>query len=178
MHDTVILAKGCVYSSDCSHTGINNNQIIVGGSGSGKTMSITEPCLLNAVNRNLIVTVTKPRILSKYEHLLRGRGYRLERMDFAVPEKSTVAFDPMCFIREDGDITFLARNIVMADPKKSGKTVADPYWDNAAISLLSALIAGALLRNPGAGFLDVLNLFRGLDVTYGDTISTNYDFFF
>lgn len=178
MYDTIVLAKDCVYSSDCGHTGINNNQIVVGGSGSGKTMSITEPCLLNTVNRNLIVTVTKPRIVGKYADLLHSRGYRVERVDFAAPEKSTVVFDPMCFVRSDMDIAFLARSIVMADPQKHEKTSADPYWDNAAINLLSALIAGALLHNPGASLETVLTLFRGMEVKYEEPISTNYDHYF
>ena len=177
MYDKIVLAKGCTYSSDSSRTGINNNQIVVGGSGSGKTMSITEPCLLNTEHRNLIVTVTKPRIIRKYADLLRQRGYRLETVNFAAPENSTAAFDPMCFVRTDMDITFLAQSLVMSDPKKKDSH-ADPYWDNASISLLSALIAGALLRNPGAGLTEVLTMFRGLEIKFGDIISTNYDYYF
>lgn len=176
--DKLILAKDCTYSSDCSATGLNNNQIVVGGSGSGKTMSITEPCLLNALHRNLIVTVTKPRLVTKYTPLLRRRGYRVEVADFANPAGSCVAFDPMRFVRSDRDITFLARSIVMANPKKGEATKADPYWDEAAISLLSALIAAALVRNPGAGFEEALALFSAMRIQYGDTIKTGYDTFF
>ncbi len=176
--DTTILARGCRYSTDCSTTGLNNNQIVVGGSGSGKTMSITEPCLLNTQHRNLIVTVTKPRIVSKYTPLLTSRGYRVETVNFAQPEKSALAFDPMCFIRSDRDITFLAQSIVRANPRKKEENKADPYWDDAATSLMSALIAGAMLRNPGAGFAEVLTMFRAMEVNYGETISTNYDQFF
>jgi type IV secretory pathway TraG/TraD family ATPase VirD4 len=172
------LAKDCVYSTDCHTTGLNNNQIVVGGSGSGKTMSITEPCLLGTLHRNLIVTVTKPRVLKKYTPLLRGRGYRVEVVNFADPQASTFAFDPMRFIRNDRDITFLARSIVMANPKKDHSVKADPYWDEAAISLLCALIAGALVRNPGAGFWEALTLFRALEIRNGETIQTNYDGFF
>lgn len=177
-HDIMVLAKDCVYSSDCQTTGLNNNQIVVGGSGSGKTMSITEPCLLNTEHRNLIVTVTKPRVVAKYTPLLERRGYRVLVANFANPAKSQVAFDPLRFIRTDQDITFLARSIVMANPKKGEATKADPYWDEAAINLLSALIAGSLVRNPGAGFDEVLAMFRGMEVQYGDTIKTNYDTFF
>ena len=81
MEDKLIAAKGCVYSSDCAQTGLNNNRIIVGGSGSGKTMSITEPCLLHSHNRNLIVTVTKSRVIHQYAPLLRSRGYRVEVLE-------------------------------------------------------------------------------------------------
>ena len=150
----------------------------MGGSGSGKTMSITEPCLLNTQHRNLIVTVTKPRIIHKYAPLLASRGYRVDTVNFAQPEQSPYAFDPLCFIRSDQDITFLARSIVLANPRKQEDNKADPYWDEVATSLMSALIAGVLLRNPGAGFDEVLAMFQNLQVHYGDTISTNYDTFY
>jgi len=99
--DKIILAKGCTYSSDCAETGVNNNQIIVGGSGSGKTMSITEPCLLETFQRNLIVTVTKPRIVYQYTPMLEDRGYQVETLNFASPENSTAAYDPLHFIRNN-----------------------------------------------------------------------------
>lgn len=176
--DITTLANGCQYSTDSKKTGINNNQIIVGGSGSGKTMSITEPCLLNTFQRNLIVTVTKPRIIGKYKTLLESRGYEVNILNFNAPEKSDLSFDPLYFIRTDQDITNLARSIVMANDKKRQQTSADPYWDETSISLLTALIAAALIRNPGASFAEVLGLFRSLKITYGDNIRTNYDDFF
>ena len=33
--DKVVLGEGCVYSTDSNVTGINNNILVVGGSGSG-----------------------------------------------------------------------------------------------------------------------------------------------
>lgn len=157
---------------------MNNNQIVVGGSGSGKTMSITEPCLLHTKHRNLIVTVTKPRIVGQYAPMLEERGYRVVTLNFAAPEKSDLTFDPLDFVRSDQDIIHLARSIVLANPKKRESNNADPYWDEAAVSLLSALIAGVLVRNPGAGFGEVLRMFRLLAVVNDESISTNYDDFF
>lgn len=77
--DKVILGNGsdCIYSSDCDITGINNNVLVVGGSGSGKTVSIAEPFLLESKNRNIITSVTKRRIVDKYTPLLKERGYNV-----------------------------------------------------------------------------------------------------
>lgn len=178
MHDKVILAQGCEYSSDTSRTGLNNNQIIVGGSGSGKTMSITEPCLLHTHNRNLIVTATKTRIVWKYKPVLEKRGYRVEVLDFSDLNNCTIGYDPMRFIRSQEDVIFLARSLVMAEPRKKGNTHMDPYWDEAAISLLSALIG--LVQHSGGEmsgtFADVIRTYRQMRVNYsGATIRTNLD---
>ena len=51
--DKVVLGEGCVYSTDSNVTGINNNILVVGGSGSGKTVSIAEAFLLESYNRNI-----------------------------------------------------------------------------------------------------------------------------
>ena len=75
--DRVILGEGedCIFSTDSNITGINNNILVVGGSGSGKTLSITEAFLLESYNRNIITSVTKRRIVNKYFSLLEERDY-------------------------------------------------------------------------------------------------------
>ncbi len=178
-NDKIILAKGCTYSSDCAVTGVNNNQIIVGGSGSGKTMSITEPCLLETFQRNLIVTVTKPRIIYQYTPLLESRDYQVEVLNLTNPMASTAAYDPLHFVRNNQDIQFLAKSIVMANPRKAKNTTADPYWDDSAISLMSALISATMLMQPDASFADVLMLFQSLKLDLNKTIvKTSLDGFF
>lgn len=174
--DSMIAAAGCVYSSDCAKTGLNNNRIIVGGSGSGKTMSITEPCLLHSHNRNLIVTATKARIVHKYRPLLQARGYRVEVLDFARLANCTVGYDPMRFVRTSEDVLFLAQSLVMANPRKENSR-ADPYWDDMSVSLLSALIELERLETPDhACFADVIKRFNRLKINYlPGNIQTNMD---
>ena len=140
--DRMILGDGenCVYSSDSNVTGLNNNVIAVGTSGCGKTVSLIEPRLLETFCRSLIVTVTKRRIVKKYAPVMKKRGYQIWDLNFVHPGSSNVGFDPLKNVASFADITFLARSIVLANPQKV-KSTADPYWDDAAISLLSAEIA-------------------------------------
>ena len=173
--DKIVLARGITTTSDSGTTGRNNNQAIVGGSGSGKTMSITEPLLLNTTERNLIVTVTKPRIIRMYAPLLRERGYRVDVVDFTNPDNSTLAYDPLHYVRTFDDISFMARTIVMANPEKKGSK-ADPYWDEAAISLLSALMAYVMMMNPEPSLADVVELYRNMNINYNsNNITTSLD---
>ena len=44
--DKMILGADVVVSTDCQETGLNNNVLICGSSGCGKTMSVIEPRLL------------------------------------------------------------------------------------------------------------------------------------
>ncbi len=160
--DKMILGENAVYSTDSSKTGLNNNVIVCGSSGCGKTMSISEPRLLETFNSSLIATVTKRRIVNKYKPVLEQRGYIVEGLNFIDPAQSSVSFDPLKYVNSYRDITFLAESIVKADPRKERST-ADPYWDEAAISLLSAEISYILMTKENASFDDVLKLHDGMN---------------
>ena len=160
--DRMILGENVIYSTDSNETGLNNNVIVCGSSGCGKTMSISEPRLLETFYSSLIATVTKRRIVNKYTPVLERRGYIVEDLNFITPADSNVAYDPLQYVRSYSDITFLAESIVKADPRKD-KSVADPYWDEAAKSLLSAEIAYILMTKEDANFVDVLELHDGID---------------
>ena len=56
--DRMILGENVIYSTDCNVTGLNNNVLVCGSSGCGKTMSISEPRLLETQHSSLIATVT------------------------------------------------------------------------------------------------------------------------
>lgn len=175
--DKVILGDGpsCVFSTDCNETGLNNNHLVVGGSGSGKTMSVAEALFLETYRRSIIATVTKRRIVNKYIPLLQQRGYDIWDLDFVHPERGNVAYDPLDYIGSYPDITFVARSVVLANPKKENST-ADPYWDQAATSLFTAMIAYVLMTKENANFNDCLEMLDNL--TFEEScgqIKTNYD---
>ena len=186
-YDKIILGNGedCVFGMDSSQTHLNNNICIVGASGSGKTMSIVEPRLLEVENSNLIVTVTKRRIVEKYKNHLKKKGYDVLDLNFISPEDSDVAYDPLEYIESFNDIiysfndiTYIARAIVMADPRKD-KSNADPYWDQASVSLLTALIVLTIMTKDNANFTDVLEYMDKLHIDEsGGGITTTLDVYF
>lgn len=173
--DRMILGENVIYSTDCRQTGLNNNVLVCGSSGCGKTMSISEPRLLETFHSSLIATVTKRKIVNKYKPVFKRRGYAVEDLNFIHPTESNVAYDPLQYIQSYSDITFLAESIVKANPKKD-KSNADPYWDDAAVSLLSAEIAYILMTKENATFADVLDLHDGIDFREnGGQIATSLD---
>ena len=175
--DRVILGRGVETTMDCQETGINNNQLVVGTSGTGKTLSVVVPRMNETKNSSLIVTVAKRELVEMFAPVFRERGYKVYDLNFASPLKTKVGFDPLHFVKTPQDITCLARAIVMADNRKNGSH-ADPYWDNAAISLLSSEIALAISRATGGApsFSDVLELHDSLDIKEdGSLISSSLD---
>lgn len=173
--DRMILGRDCVYSGDPQETGLNNNVIVCGSSGCGKTMSISEPALLETHSRSLIATVTKRRIVTKYKPMFESRGYEVGDLNFVDPSQGNVGYDPLKYVGSYQDITFLAESIVMANPRKEGAH-ADPFWDSSAISLLSAEIAYTLMTKDDANFADVLALHDSIHFEEsGGEIETNMD---
>lgn len=173
--ERVILGENCCYSSDSNETGLNNNVIVCGGSGSGKTMSIAEPRLIETKTSSLIATVSKRRIVNKYIPLFKKRGYEILDLNFVNPLESTCAYDPLEYVESYADITFLAKSIVKADQQKD-HSIADPYWDEAATSLLSAEIAYTLMTKDNATFADVLKLHESIVLDeVGGMLKTSLD---
>ena len=134
--DMMILGDGekDIFSSDSKLTGVNNNVLVIGGSGSGKTVSVIEPRFLTTFSKSLIVTVTKRRIVDKYASVMKERGYLIWDLNFVHPLQGNIGFDPLQYIASFADITFLARSIVLANPQKATSNTADPNSDEAAIS--------------------------------------------
>ena len=75
--EALIVANGCYYDMNCYKTKRNNNVLVVGTSGAGKTRSIVTPNLLQAVG-SYIVSDPKGNLYSKYGDYLRDKGYKIE----------------------------------------------------------------------------------------------------
>lgn len=175
-NDKMILGKDVCFSTDSKETGLNNNVIVCGSSGCGKTMSISEPRLLETYHSSLIATVTKRRLVDKYKPVFEQRGYVVQDLNFIQPAKSEVAYDPLKYVRSYSDITHLAESVITSrDNKEILKS--DRYWEESATSLLAAEIAYVLMTNENASFADVLKFHDELNYKErgGDRFTTAHD---
>lgn len=176
--DKMILGKDCCFGTDGRKTGLNNNVVVIGGSGCGKTRYVLEPRLWETKESNLIVAVSKRRLVKTYRKLFQERGYETEELNFIEPQKSEVGYDLLAYVRSNEDIVYLANAIVMADARKV-HCGSDPYWDQCAISLLAAIISLVMETKKKPSFSQVLEMVRYMKVIDSSgTISTTLDSFF
>ena len=141
-----ILAQGVCVSNDTFKTGHNNNDLIIGPTGSGKTRYYVKPNLLNA-SESLVVTDTKGSLYKEMEPALRKAGYKVLLLDMTDPAHS-IGYEPLDYVRYDEerdeynqeDIATLANNLYGVDQTLS----KEPYWDEAGKGLYRSLLSGVL----------------------------------
>lgn len=175
--DKIILGQDCFIDDEIGTFRPNNNQMIVGCSGTGKSMSVLLPTILNMRESSMIATYSKAGEARKIAEYQRSKGYTVDICDLTNPEMSTVSFDPLDYVRSNLDVENLAKSIVFADPRS--KNERDVYWTDSAAALLSAFIYATIRTNEKPSMNAVLELFGRFEIKQEhDAIRTSLDAFF
>ena len=133
----MLLAEGISYSLDDFETRLNNNMLVIGASGTGKTRGIVTPALLRPFGSYLI-SDPKGSLYRLYKEWLESRGYEVKLLDFTDPYKSD-RWDPLAYVRTETDAVKMAHSIVTAGGS-IGNHYADPFWNENSEMLLTSLI--------------------------------------
>jgi len=115
----------------------NLNVLVCGGSGSGKTRFYAKPNIMNA-NTSFVVLDPKGELLRDTGNLLKSKGYDIKVLDLIDMSKSH-CYNPFVYLKNDNDVQKLVTNIFKNTTPK-GSQSQDPFWDNAAMMLLIALV--------------------------------------
>ena len=144
-YDFLILGDGADGFLDTApeNSHINNNVLVIGGTGAGKTKSIVETNLLHSRHRSMVVLLTKKRLMNLYGPLLKKRGYEVKILNLVHPEKSEYGYDPILHVKDDSDLMALGRSIMSCTKTMSAK---EPYWENSACSLFCAIVEIAKIK--------------------------------
>ena len=141
----VILTKHLRMSLDGRKHRRNLLQIVVGGSGSGKTRYVVKPNLMLA-NASFIVTDPKGEIVRAVAPLLLQKGYVVKVFDLIDPAHSD-SYNPFRYIRKDSDVFRLISNLIQnTTPKNSNQN--DPFWEKSETALDAALMLYLLHEAP------------------------------
>ena len=136
-----ILAKEQFINNNTWETGLNNNDIIVGTSGSYKTRSYVIPNILQC-SESMIIADTKGHLRKMLAGFLEKQGYEVLNIDFIEFALSN-GYNPLDYIRYDAkrgkyseqDIKTVASCIVPIE------TTREPFWELAGRMYLESIIA-------------------------------------
>ena len=138
--NVLILAEDCIYDMDCKRTGLNNNVLVVGASGTGKSRSVVSPNILQAVG-SYIISDPKGVLYKQYAEYLRSCGYVVKKLNIADPEDTeSGSYNFFDYIYNEQDILTVAHMIINAGDSADKIHRQDPFWDDATELLLAALI--------------------------------------
>ena len=140
-----ILGEGKRISNDTRITNLNNNDLIVGSTGCGKTGGYVIPNILHSQS-SMIIADTKCNLHKKLSADLRMRGYEIHVVDFVNPEKSS-AYNPLDYIRfndktqnyNEQDIMSISAVLIPMSYAKD-----DAFWVISARTVLNCLIGYVL----------------------------------
>ena len=142
-----ILAKNILASNDTWATGINNNDLLVGPAGAGKTRGYVVPNILHAQD-SLIVADTKGNLRRLYGEHLERNGYKVMHLDFTDVAETPWGYNPLSYVRkcQDAELNRNGDYYNEQDIKKLAQALCpwmnskDPFWDQSAQMYLEAII--------------------------------------
>lgn len=158
-----ILAEGESTSNNTWETGRNNNDLIIGPTGAGKTRYYVKPNLLSA-SESLIVTDTKGNLRKELTPALEDAGYEVLLLDLTNPKKS-IGYNPFDYIEYDEENgVFSQKDIatfveILYGP---GQDPSEPFWDDAAKGVLRSMTSCVLetLAKEGHNIYSLHKLFE------------------
>lgn len=137
--DATILGKNTYLPIDFQHA-MNDNTLVIGTSGTGKTYSFVEPNVLQA-NCNYVIADAKGDILHDVGSSLREQGYHLQILNL-VDLKHSMTYNPLAYLDSELDVVSFTNQLLKTEA--NGQVITDshqdPFWDKAASSLLQAVI--------------------------------------
>lgn len=137
-----ILAKNCLVNNNTRITGINNNDVIIGPSGAGKTRGYVKPNIMQC-NESMIIADTKGNLIKEVGPVLENSGYKIINMNFKDLNQA-YGYNPFDYIHFDKELNKYSEQDIMTVasviiPKPQSKR--DPFWELAAKMYLTCIIA-------------------------------------
>lgn len=134
-----ILSQHIRMSMNTRHTDLNNNILVIGGSGSGKTFRFVKPQLMQMFG-SYIITDPKGELYRDTSAFLKQNGYEIKVLNLLDEEQMVKSshFNPFSYVRSEVDILKLITNLIK-NTTPEGATSNDPFWERAEGMGLQAL---------------------------------------
>lgn len=173
--NSTILGKSTFLPIDFQHA-LNDNVIVMGSSGTGKTHSFVKPNILQ-MNMNYVVADAKGEILADTGEALKKNGYNIRVLNL-VNLKHSMSYNPLKYMQDDIDVASFADSVIKSTPDGEQQSSSeDPFWVNGPKELLVALISYVreFLPMEEQNMNSVIDLFNIMDQPVGP--DANMDIF-
>ncbi len=159
----MILTNDVFLSLDTRQTRRNNNVMVVGGSGAGKSRFFVKPNLLQA-NCSYVITDPAGELLETQAGFLERQGYKIKCFNL-VEMKHSNCYNPFNYIRDDLGVLILI-NCLIKNTNPDGKSGGDPFWEKSETALLQALMFYLIKYRPKEeqNFTSIMKLLRAAEV--------------
>lgn len=156
----------------------NNNVLIIGGSGSGKTRFYVKPNLMQ-LHTSYVVTDPKGTLLWEMGKLFADNGYKIKVFN-TVDFSKSMHYNPFTFIKTESDIKVFV-DLLITSTKEKGEKSADQFWENSERLLYMALVGYIHfeLDEEEHNFATLVKLINNMEVREDDeTFMNKIDYMF
>ena len=136
--NNMILSKEIFLSLSNRKCRRNQNQMVVGGSGAGKTYQYVGPNIMQA-NCSMVITDPSGELYRDYGWFLENEGYRVKCFNLDHMEESS-HYNPFNYVHNDKDIGLLVTTIMKSTTPPQAHA-NDPFWEKSETLLITTLIA-------------------------------------
>ncbi|MEG2792745.1 MAG: type IV secretory system conjugative DNA transfer family protein [Bacilli bacterium] len=132
-----ILSKDIFLNLDTRNTFLNDNILIIGGSGSGKTRFYVKPNVMQ-MNTNYVITDPKGTLLPEIGKMLKEEGnYDIKVLNL-VDMSASMGYNPFNYIFEPNDVLKFVNNLI-TNTSDNTKTGGDDFFVKTEITMLTCL---------------------------------------
>ena len=132
----MVFSDNIFMSMDTRKTRRNNNVMVIGGSGTGKSRFFVKPNVLQA-NCSYIITDPSGELLESEGTFLVNEGYELRVFNLVEMEHSN-CYNPFHYIRNQEGVLIMI-NALIKNTTPKGASSSDPFWEKAETALLQAI---------------------------------------
>lgn len=134
--ENTIYSKNCFVTMNTRQTGLNNNSMIIGGPGSGKSLNIVRPNLMQMYG-SYVITDPSGELMATTGRMFEDAGYEIKVFNLCDMPHSN-CYNPFEYLRGEEDVLTLI-SCLIKNTEGKGKS-GDPFWEKAETALLQAII--------------------------------------
>lgn len=134
-----IISNNLRMSMNTRHTDRNNNILVIGGSGAGKTFRFVKPIILQQ-GSSFFITDPKGEIFRDTSNFLKMNGYDVKVLNLLNETEmlKSSGYNPFDYISSETDVLKLITNLI-SNTTPANSSSSDPFWEKAEAMLLQAL---------------------------------------